>query len=406
MAGRTATERADADAGAPALWTRPFLLVCSLHLLAYGSYAAVNPTLSAYLDGLTGSETLIGAAMAAFTLSAVVARPIGGWLLDRHGRRAVQAVAVLGFGAATLAYQWVGVIWSAIVLRSLHGVAWGVSTTATTTLAADVVPADRRTEGLAHFGVVPNLAILVGPAAGLWLAHRWGFAAQFTAAALLAGAAAVALVGVGETHPPTTGDDRETKFVAAGAALPAAFVVFTSVPFGALDALLVLYAPTVGLANAGAFYAAMGAAVIPARLALGRLADAARPGLVLVPSFVLQAVALLVLGLAPRFAVVAGRPAGVLVAAALFGAGYALVFPTLQAVAVAAVADEHRGAANGTVLVGMDVGVAAGAVGFGALAGRTSLQAVYPAAALVPLAGVVALVAAGDRLTPDAAAQK
>jgi len=86
------------------LWTRPFLLVCGTHLLAYGSYAAVNPTFAAYLGTVTGSESLVGLAFGVFTFAAVIARPVTGWLLDRVGRRAVQAAAAVALASATLSF--------------------------------------------------------------------------------------------------------------------------------------------------------------------------------------------------------------------------------------------------------------------------------------------------------------
>ncbi|QLG28942.1 MFS transporter [Halorarum halophilum] len=90
-------------------------------MLAYSSYAAVHPIFAVYLESLTHSESLIGAAFGAFTFAAVVARPVAGWLLDRVGRRGVQAIAAIALAGATLSFAWATVIWVAIGLRVLHG---------------------------------------------------------------------------------------------------------------------------------------------------------------------------------------------------------------------------------------------------------------------------------------------
>jgi MFS family permease len=283
------------------LWTRPFLFVCGTHLLAYGSYAAVNPTFAAYLGTVTGSESLVGLAFGVFTFAAVIARPVTGWLLDRVGRRAVQAAAAVALASATLSFAWVSVIWTVILLRVVHGIAWGINSTATPTIAADVVPAERRAEGFGYFGVLPNVALVSMPPISLWAAHRYGFEAQFGGAALLALLALGPIAALDDTAS-LTGDG---EFFAREAVPVAALVSVASVPVGAIDALLPLYAPTVGLANAGLFFTVMGAAIVLARSDLDQLPGSASRQLS--SSFALQACGLAALDAAPA-STPSGRP--------------------------------------------------------------------------------------------------
>ncbi|WP_435180976.1 MFS transporter [Halorussus sp. AFM4] len=181
-----------------------------------------------------------------FTFTAVVARPVAGWLLDRVGRRGVQAIAAIALAGTTLSFAWATVIWIAIGLRVLHGLAWGASSTATPMIAADVVPDARQSEGFAYFGIVPNIALMVLPPAGLWIAHQYGFPMQFAFAALLALLVLGPLVALEETTPPATG----TGEFYASEALPAALLVaLASGPVRTINALIPLYAPTVGLGN-------------------------------------------------------------------------------------------------------------------------------------------------------------
>lgn len=374
--------RLTADADSP-LWTRPFLLVCGTHLLAYSGYAMINPTLAAYLGTITHSETLIGVAFGAFTFAAVIARPVAGWLLDRADRRVVQAVAAVALAGATLSFAWVSVIWAAIVLRVLHGVAWGVNSTATPTIAADVVPTERRSEGLAYFGVVPNIAVMSLPPLGLWVAHRFGFDMQFIGASLLTLLALVPLGALGETTASTSSDGG---LYAPEALSAAALVAFASVPVGAIDALLPLYAPTVGLTNAGIFFTVMGGATVVARSTL-RFLPGSTPAL-LSSSFACQVGGLALLAFAPRAFVVGGLPLGLLAGAALFGLGFALVFPLLQSVAVSVTPTDQNGNATATVLIGMDLGIGSGAIVFGVVADLAGIPAAYALSALFSLAGV------------------
>jgi predicted MFS family arabinose efflux permease len=377
----------------PRLWTRPFLLVCSTHLLAYSSYAAVNPTFAAYLETVTHSTSFLGVIFGVFTFAAMIARPVAGWLLDRTNRRIVQAVTVVALAVATLSFTWVAVIWAVILFRVLHGLAWGANSTATPTIAADVVPAERQAEGFAYFGIVPSIALVVMPPIGLWVAHRFGFGVQFVGSALLALLALVPLFILDETT--SSSDSIGTLY--APAALPAAFLVaLASVPLGAIETLMPLYAPTVGLGNAGLFFTIMGAAIVLARATLGRL-----PGsmpVLLSSSFVLQAGGLALLALKPRLFVIRNLPLGLLAGAALFGVGFALVFPLLQSVAVSAAGDEQNGSATATVLIGMDAGIGLGAIMFGVIADLAGFAIVYMGAALFSLSGVLVTVLQGSIL--------
>lgn len=369
------------------LWTRSFLLICGTHLLAYSSYAAVNPTFAAYLDTVTHSKSLIGVAFGVFTFAAVIARPAAGWLLDCTTRRVVQAFAVVALAAATLSFTWIAVIWMVILFRVLHGLAWGVSSTATPTIAADIVPSERRSEGFAYFGIVPNIALMAMPPIGLWIAHQFGFGAQFAGAALLALLALIPLSILDETAP-ATGHIGELY---APAALPAAFLVaLASVPVGAIDTLIPLYAPTVGLVNAGLFFTVMGAAIVLVRSTLGTL-PGSMPTL-LSSSFVLQTVGLVLLASKPHFFVLRGLPLGLLAGAALFGFGFALVFPLLQGVAVSATRDDQNGSATATILIGMDIGIGIGAITFGVLADLVGFTIVYTGAAMFSFSGLLVTI--------------
>lgn len=235
---------------------------------------------------------MIGVAFGVFTFAAVIARPVAGWLLDRTARGVVQAFAVVALAITTLSFTWAVVIWAVILFRVLHGLAWGISSTATPTIAADVVPTERRAEGFAYFGIVPNLALMVMPPVGLWIAHRFGFGAQFAGATLLVLLALIPLFVLDETAPATGH--------VAGFYAPAAL----------LAALLV------GLANAGLFFTVMGAAIVLVRSSLGKL-----PGSMptLLSSLVLQTVGLVVLATKPRLVVVRDLPLGLVAGAALFG---------------------------------------------------------------------------------------
>lgn len=260
-------------------------------------------------------------------------------------------------------------------------------------IAADVVPSERRSEGFGYFGAIPNLTLVSMPPLSLWVAHRFGFGAQFAGAALLGLLALGPLFVLEDTVPSTSGGG---ELYARKAVPAAALVALASVPVGAIDALLPLYAPTVGLANAGLFFTVMGTAIVLARSLLGRL-PGSKP-LLLSAAFVLQAGGSTAIAVVPSLLVIGGLPIGLLAGAALFGFGFALVFPILQDVAVSATAAERNGSATATLFVGMDLGIGVGAIVFGIIADVVGFSVVYIVAAAVSLGGAIVTTGRGRRL--------
>jgi MFS family permease len=70
---------------------------------------------------------------------------------------------------------------SLIILRFLHGLTWGVTTIAGATIAVDIIPANKRGEGIGYFGLSTTLGMSVGPVIGLFICHHYGYTAMFMA---------------------------------------------------------------------------------------------------------------------------------------------------------------------------------------------------------------------------------
>lgn len=106
------------------LWTKSFIgLILTLFFLCFGFYLLL-PTLPIYIKELGIGESQLGLIIGSFTLSAVVARPIIGGLLDRFGRRFFIIAGLIIFAIAMFLYNWASGILLLFLLRILHGVGW------------------------------------------------------------------------------------------------------------------------------------------------------------------------------------------------------------------------------------------------------------------------------------------
>ena len=101
------------------------------------------------------------------------------------------------------------------VVRIIHGVAEASLFTALFTYGADVVPASRRTEGLALFGVSGLLPIAFGGILGDIVLSRAGFDELFLTAAAFAFGALVISLWLPERAPALDDSEEKTGYFAA-----------------------------------------------------------------------------------------------------------------------------------------------------------------------------------------------
>ena len=125
------------------LWSRDFILIIVINFLVFLNHLMVPSTFPFYVEHLGGSEAVSGLAAAAFSIVAVVCRPIIGWMLDCGKRRAILMLGLAGMTLMPMGYLALGVLYLALLCRMLHGASLAFSNTSTATLATDVIPRSR-----------------------------------------------------------------------------------------------------------------------------------------------------------------------------------------------------------------------------------------------------------------------
>ena len=163
----------------PRLFTKSYILLCLAHLLHALAYW-VFIYLPVYLEDLGASKPMIGWIMGTAMISSLISRPIIGTRLDISGRRAVlafggslQALACFLYLTIDQLGPWV------YVVRALHGIGIGTIFSSFLAIASDIVPVERRTEGLAIWGMWGLLPMAIGPKMTETLIEGWGFSAAF-----------------------------------------------------------------------------------------------------------------------------------------------------------------------------------------------------------------------------------
>jgi DHA1 family multidrug resistance protein-like MFS transporter len=145
------------------------LLVAALAtavLLQWTGSSAVLPLLPIYLAGQGNPTALIGAVMASFFATGVLAQFLAGRVGDRIGHRPVLLFGLGGYAAASAAFLLPVDGWGYLGLRGAQGAAAGAVQVACLALVARAVPAEVRGRAFAAVSGAELAGIAIGPLLG------------------------------------------------------------------------------------------------------------------------------------------------------------------------------------------------------------------------------------------------
>jgi MFS family permease len=329
--------------------------------------------LPGFLQQLGAGEAHIGRIMAAQAVGAILAWPLVGRVMDARGRRVVMLAGVTLYIAVVGLYLSIHALGPRLYfVRLLDGVAAMMWYTALFTYAADLVPAQRRTEGLAIFGVSGLIPIGVGAQAGDVILAYATYRELFVAALAFVVLGLILCLPLRDVRPAHSAQGVPQRSILATAAqrnlLPvwlAASTFFIAVL--ALFSFMKTFVIATGIGSVGSFFSAYALMAVSLRVFLGWLPDRLGPRRMLGIAMPCYAAGLVVLSLAHT-------PVHVLAAGLLCGAGHGYTFPVLFSLVVERARPLERGAATafftaldwlGLLLAGPVVGYIIERAGYG-----------------------------------------
>ncbi|MGY0693377.1 MFS transporter [Virgibacillus sp. FSP13] len=359
------------------IWTRDFVLVCLANFFIFLGFQMTLPTIPLFVKELGGSDQLIGIITGIFTFSALLLRPYAGHALESKGRQFVYMIGLAIFVLSVGSYAFVASIAFLFIMRMVQGVGWGFSTTATGTIATDIIPPKRRGEGMGYFGLSGNLALAFGPSLGLTLVGVMSFKELFLICASL-GLVAFLLSSKIRYKKVEQSPNKSTtvKFdiFEKTALQPSVLLFFITVTFGGIASFLPLYATQKGIEGIELYFLMYAIFLMISRTFAGKIYDKKGHEFVFLPGTLLIFIAMILLSWLPSMFVM-------LVAGALYGLGFGSVQPALQAWSVDKAPDNRKGMANATFFSFFDLGVGLGAMVFGQLAFVFGYGSIYATAA-------------------------
>lgn len=363
------------------LWNRKFIFSCLANFFAFTTMYYLMSTIPLYTTQvLGGDKSDVGVLFALYAFAGVVVRPLAGYIVDRSGRMRVAWVSLLLLFLAVFAYNWAAGLMTLFVLRFVHGVCWGFSTTSLATVATDVIPAKRRGEGIGYFGLSMSVAMLVGPWLGLNILQDFDYAGMFLTAAGIAVCACLCLLGIRYKEHAARGAGKAQGFIEKKVLPYAGIVFFMAIGYSAILSFIVLFAQEIQVANAGLFFLVNAVGVILSRPYAGHVMDQRGPVGIMCIGFITLFATFICLYLAQGFYLF-------VLAALLLGIGFGILYLLCFVLAINAVDITRRGMANGTILTAFDLGFAAGAMICGELSLSLGLHTMYLLCAVVAVLG-------------------
>lgn len=358
------------------LFTRSYIYMCLANFLTAFSFFLLVPTLPFYLVDNFGLEPdIVGLVLSCYVLAVLCIRPFAGFVADVFPRKKVYLISYVLFALSFVGYLFVySEILFFILLRVVHGFAFGALNTTGNTLVIDIMPSSRRGEGLGYFGVTNNLAMAFGPMTGLFLIEGGSYNRLFFAALLTAcmGLLFASIVKVKWRQPmEKIGKVFSIDRFILLEGIPASLAFFMlAIPYGMTSSYIAIYAAEVGITEGvGFFFTVQGAGLIVSRLISGKMVDKGY-----ITQTISRGIVIALLGVIGEalLAAVCGFnfTAGFalyFLSAFFIGYGFGTIFPAFNTLFINMAPHSRRATANATYLTGWDVGIGAGMLLGGAL---------------------------------------
>ena len=373
------------------LWNRNFILVNLGNFLMYNAFYMLLPILPLYLaNHLAASESIIGTILSLYTVAALITRPIAGFWLDKVARKPLMMCFYLFYICMCASYTLAASLGLFFVIRFVHGIAFGSATVGINTMAVDIIPWERRGEGLGIYTSSTSLAMATGPVISLFMYENGiDFNTIFITVFCvgLTGFLATANIKPGKTVERST-RKFSVKNLLLNAGLPeAAVMVLLTFGYGIITVYLSIYArEEVGITQGtGYYFTIFSAGLVAARLSSAMILRSGR----FITVFALGIISLIV-----GFFIVAFilNPVAFYCSAIFMGIGYGLISPTAQTMIINLGKDTERGAANATYLTFFDLGVGAGVFCGGIIAQYTNYSTAYAVGFAFTITGLVYLL--------------
>lgn len=302
------------------IWNRRFILLFLTNLLVLAAFYASIPIIPVYCQeiGITGSK--IGIVLTAMSVATILFRPVAGYLLDNFNRYRVYLVFLALFCLSFPAFIAFPIFGLLILIRLYMGAVYSVCGSATMTLAGDVLPPAKITEGISRFAFTVSIGMAVGPYVGIQVQNHMSSKTSFLTIFAITVAALICVSCCRIRYPKVQRRKFSIRDSIYAPALPFMFnMMFLMIPYGAVIAYSSILAQEKNLtAFLPYFYICLVAGMLTSKLSTQKMIDAGKHRVLVYISM-----AILIITMVSYLFLTSG--VHLLVAGFFFGLGYGIL---------------------------------------------------------------------------------
>lgn len=371
------------------LWSKDFIFITLTNFLMYMIHYMLIVTVTVFtINEFHTSESIGGLASGIFIIGMLIGRLASGRIVDAIQPKKVLVYGVI-FSIVTVAlYFVIQTLALLLIVRFIHGIAFGFSSTATGAISSRIVPEARKGEGIGYYALSVTTASAVGPFLGILFNQSFGFRSIFTlglGVIILAFVLAVAL----KPLPQVETSMKSTPLKGIGAfiqkdAMPLSFVLAViGVAYSSVLSFLSVYTETMDLPTAASiFFIVYAISAFVTRPFTGKIFDQHGHNAMMYPVIIIFAIGLVILSSAQGTWLIA-------LSAIFIGIGYGTIVPSGQAIVVQQAPRHQVGLATSTFYIFLDFGAGFGPFLLGYIISMWGFQTLYVAMAILALIALV-----------------
>lgn len=364
------------------IWNKKFILLFITNLLVLAAFYASIPIIPVYCQeiGITGSK--VGIVLTAMSIATIIFRPVAGYLLDNFNRYRVYLLFLALFCLSFPSFILFPIFGALILIRLYMGAVYSVCGSATMTLASDVLPSSKITEGISRFAFTISIGMALGPYVGIQVQNHMSSKASFLTifAITLLALLCVSLCKI--KYPKIKRKKFVLKETIYRPSLPFMWnMMFLMIPYGAVIAYSSILAQEKNLTSViPYFYIFLVAGMLLSKLSTQKMIDAGKHR-------VLVYISLLILIVTMLSYMFLSTGIHLLLAGFFFGIGYGILQPLFQSFVTGTTPAPKRGVANATYLLSYDIGIGFGSLLMGFLQEPLGLSKGFALTALAYIIG-------------------
>ena len=300
---------------------------------------------------------IIGVVVGIFSISALISRLFAGNLTDILPRKKFMIVILIFFVLSVACYlislSAQGLFW----VRLFQGLGWGLITTSLNTIVIDVMPVNRRGEGISYFSTGGTIAMALGPVTGLTIFNLFAFDVVIYTSLIVAIAGFICslwtrkesfIKNIYKKKPKNINDFLLVKALPFS---PNYLLVFFS--YGVILGFITLFGKTLNIDNSSWFFIVFAFGIIISRVLSAKLLNKGYFDSMNMLSMLLISILFVITALLPSEKMF-------YILALFSGIGFGIYIPVNQAMTVFMANKDQRGIATATFFIALDVGIGLG----------------------------------------------